>query len=381
MAIPLKYNLRSLINRKISTALIVLGISLVVMIFITMMAMALSMKRAIVQTGCEDNVIIKNKSTASVEYGLLPEEVLNVVRYLPGIKKNAQGIPLVSPEPYNRKFIKFGTEEKVIWLRIRGITPIAFEVYPQMKILEGRAPQKGEVIIGREVPVKFGTELLLGETIKVGKQQHAIVGIFESGGSTYEGEIWMDKEDMKLDFNMKGFSMITVKIESPSLMNSFIEGINNNPRLPMADAISEIEYYSSLAGTSIFVLVLGIIIAVLMSLGAIFGGMNIMYMTIAARTGEIGTLRALGYTPFHILTSLIIESLIIAMLGGIIGSMLSIVVNGYSLDLFEVAFQIKVTPAVMLSGFIVSLLIGFFGGFLPGLSASRMSIVEALRHT
>jgi putative ABC transport system permease protein len=380
MAIPLKYNIRSLLNRRISTALIVLGISLVVMIFISMMAMAQSMRRAIVQTGCEDNVIIKNKSTCSYEYGLLPEGILNIVKYLPGIKKNSQGIPLVSPELYNRKFIKFGTEEKVIWIRIRGITPLAYEVYPQVKMISGRKPMRGEIIIGKEVPVKFGKEFLLGETIRVGRQEHTIAGIFESGGSIYEGEIWMDREDMKLDFDMKGISLITVKLESSSLKDSFIQGVNHNPRLPMADAISEIEYYASLAGTSTFVLVMCMIITVLMSLGAIFGGMNIMYMTIAARIRELGTLRALGYKPFHILTSLIIESLIIALCGGIIGSILSIGVNGYSLELFEVAFSITITPAVMLSGLIVSLFIGFLGGLLPGRSATRMNIVEALRH-
>jgi putative ABC transport system permease protein len=125
---------------------------------------------------------------------------------------------------------------------------------------------------------------------------------------------------------------------------------------------------------------MGIIIAVLMSLGAIFGGMNVMYMTIAARTREFGTLRALGYKPLHILTSLIVESLIIAALGGIIGSFLSIAVNGYSLELFEVAFSITITPGVMITGFMVSIAIGFFGGLLPGMSSARMSIVDALRH-
>jgi putative ABC transport system permease protein len=190
----------------------------------------------------------------------------------------------------------------------------------------------------------------------------------------------MDKEDMKLDFDMKDISLITVKLESPALKDFFIKEVNRNLRLPTAGAISEIEYYASLAETSTFVLVMGIIIAVLMSLGAIFGGMNIMYMTIAARTREIGTLRALGYKPSQILTSLIIETLFIAVIGGIIGSILSIGVNGYSLDLFEVAFSIKITPAVMLSGCMVSIFIGFFGGLLPGISAARMSIVDALKH-
>jgi len=380
VAIPLKYNIRSLLNRRVSTSLIILGISLVIMIFVSMMALAQSMRRAIVQTGCEDNVIIKNKSTSSVELGLLPEDVFNIIKYLPGIKKNNQGIPLVSPELYNRKFIKFGEDEKVIWLRIRGITPLAFEVYPQVKIIAGRKPQRGEVIIGKELPVKFGKEFLLGDKVQFGRQEHSIAGIFESGGTTYEGEIWMDKEDMKIDFDMQDISLITVKLKSPSLKDSFIKEVNHSLRLPTAGAMSEIEYYASLAETSTFVLVMGIIIAVLMSLGAIFGGTNIMYMTIAARTREIGTLRALGYEPFHILTSLIIESLIIAILGGIIGSLLSIGVNGYSLDLFEIAFSIKITPVVILAGFIVSLFIGFLGGLLPGISAARMNIVESLRH-
>ncbi|MHA2405052.1 MAG: hypothetical protein ACXADH_18815, partial [Candidatus Kariarchaeaceae archaeon] len=136
------------------------------------MALAQSMRRAIVQTGCADNVIIKNKSTSSVEFGLLPEDVLNIIKYLPGIKKNNQGIPLVSPELYNRKFIKFGKDEKVIWIRIRGITPLAFEVYPQVKMIAGRKPQQREVIIGKELPVKFGAEFLLGDKIQFGRQEH-----------------------------------------------------------------------------------------------------------------------------------------------------------------------------------------------------------------
>ena len=380
MAIPLKYNIRSLLNRRVSTSLIILGIALVIMIFVSMMALAQSMRRAIVQTGCEDNVIIKNKSTSSVELGLLPEDVFNIIKYLPGIKKNNQGIPLISPELYNRKFIKFGEDNTVIWLRIRGVTPLAFEVYPQVKLIAGRKPQRGEVIIGKELPVKFGKEFLLGDKVQFGRQEHSIAGIFESGGTTYEGEIWMDKEDMKIDFDMQDISLITVKLKSPSLKDFFIQEVNHSLRLPTAVAISEIEYYSSLDETSTFVLVMGIIIAVLMSLGAIFGGMNIMYMTIAARTREIGTLRAIGYEPSHILTSLILESLIIAILGGIIGSILSIGVNGYSLDLFEVAFSIEITPVVILAGFITSLLIGFLGGLLPGISAAKMSIVGALRN-
>ena len=136
--------------------LITLGIALVMMIFISMMATAQSMKRAIVQTGSEQNVIIKNKAAPSVEFGLLSEEVLNVIKYLPGITSGSQNTPLVSPELYNRKFIKFGDQDKVIWLRIRGITPVAFEVYPQVTIIKGRPPRRGEVIIGKEVEVKFG---------------------------------------------------------------------------------------------------------------------------------------------------------------------------------------------------------------------------------
>jgi ABC-type lipoprotein release transport system permease subunit len=379
MAIPLKYNFRSLLKRKVSTILIILGIALVVMICIFMMAMAQSMKRAIVQTGCDDNVIIKNKSSSSIEFSVLPEEVLTIIKYLPGIKKNNKGIPLVSPELYNRKFIKFGTEERVIWLKIRGVTPTAFEVYPQIKIIAGRKPKRGELIIGKKVPLMFGHEFSLNDKIKVGKQEHTIVGIFESEGSTYEGEIWMDKEDMKFDFNMKGINLITVKLQSPSLMNSFIKEIDENSRLPTASAVSEVGYYASLAGPATFVLVMGITIAVLMSLGAVFGGMNIMYMSIAARAREIGTLRALGFTPFHTLISLTIESLIITVCGWIAGSILSITVNGYSLELFEVAFSIKITPVVILSAFIVSLVIVFFGGLLPGWSAARIQIIEALR--
>lgn len=380
MVIPLKYNLRSLLNRRISTALIVLGISLVVMIFVSMMAMAQSMKRVIVQTGFEDNVIIKNKSSEAVEFGLLPEETINIIKYLPGIKKNPQGLPLVSPELYNRKFIKVGEKGTVIWIRIRGVTPMAFEVYPNIKIIEGRRPQRGEVMIGKELPVKFGRELKVGEKIEVGRQEHTISGIFETQGTTYEGEIWMDKEDMKLDFDMKDISMVTVKLESPSLMNSFINEVNENARLPMADAVSEIEYYSALAGTATFVLVMGSIIAVLMAAGAIFGGMNIMYMSVAGRTREIGTLLALGFRPFQILVSFTIESLLIALVAGILGCLLSILVNGYSLDLFEVAFSIRITPEVMMQGLILSLFIGFFGGLFPARAAAKLKIVEALRY-
>lgn len=380
MALPIKYNLRNLLNRRVSTTLLILGISLVAMIFTSMMAMAWSMKRTIVQTGCEDNVIIKNKSTASIQMGVLPEEVLNIIPYLPGIKKNHQGIPLVSPELYSSRFIKSRDEGRVIWLRIRGITPIAFDVYPHVKIIAGRKPQRGEVLIGKEVPVKFSKGLSLGDKIPVGKQEHPIAGIFESGGSVYDGEIWMNKEDMKADLDMKWITYVTVKLESSILLNSFKREINKNLRLPMADAVGEHDYYASLAGPSTFVLMMGIIIALLMSLGAIFGGMNIMYMSIAGRIREIGTLRALGYTSFQILTSLIIESIMIALCGGIIGSVISIFINGYSLNLFDVAFSIKITPAVILSAFILSLFIGFFGGLLPGRSAAKMPIVEALSH-
>lgn len=380
MAIPLKYNLRSLLTRRSSTLLIISGIALVVFIFISMIATAQSMKKAILQTGSEVNVIIKNKAVPAVEFGLLPEEVLNVIKYLPGIARSIRNTPLVSPELYNRKFIKFGEGGKVVWLRIRGITADAFEVYLQISVIQGRLPRRGEVMIGKEVAVKFGRSFAVGDSLQVGRESHLISGIFESGGSTFEGEIWMDKEDMKLDFDMHGLSQVTVRLESARLKDSFIQDLNHNLQLPAADAVGEKEYFASEGQSATFVLVMGIIIAVLMALGAIFGGMNLMYMTIAARIREIGTLRALGFSRFNILLSLIAESLIIALLGGIAGSVLSIVVNGYSLELFEVAFSITVTPLVLLLGLAVSLLIGIGGGLLPGLSASRMQIVEALRH-
>ena len=380
MAIPLKYSLRSLLTRRVSTLLITLGIALVVFIFISMIATAQSMKGAIMQTGSDENVIIKNKAVPAVEFGLLSEEVLNVIKYLPGIARSIRDIPLVSPELYNRKFIKFGEQDKVVWLRIRGITPAAFEVYPQITLVQGTLPRRGEVMIGKEVAVKFSREFAVGDTLQVGKENHRISGIFESGGSTFEGEIWMDKEDMKLDFDMHGLSQVTVRLESPGLKDSFIRDISRNLQLPTADAVGEKEYFASEGQSSTFVLVMGIIIAVLMALGAIFGGMNLMYMTIAARIREIGTLRALGFSRSNILASLLMESLIIALLGGVAGSALSIIVNGYSLELFEVAFSITISPVILLLGLMVSVLIGIGGGLLPGISASRMQIVEALRH-
>ena len=380
MAIPLKYSLRSLLTRRVSTLLITIGIALVVFIFISMIATAQSMKGAIMQTGSEENVIIKNKAVPAVEFGLLAEEVLNVIKYLPGIARSIRDIPLVSPELYNRKFIKFGEQDKVVWLRIRGITPAAFEVYPQITVVRGTLPRRGEVMIGKEVAVKFSREFAVGDTLQVGKENHRISGIFESGGSTFEGEIWMDKEDMKLDFDMHGLSQVTVRLESPGLKDSFIRDLSRNLQLPTADAVGEKEYFASEGQSSTFVLVMGIIIAVLMALGAIFGGMNLMYMTIAARIREIGTLRALGFSRSNILASLLMESLIIALLGGVAGSTLSIIVNGYSLELFEVAFSITISPFILLLGLMVSVLIGIGGGLLPGISASRMQIVEALRH-
>jgi ABC-type antimicrobial peptide transport system permease subunit len=380
VAIPFKYSLRSLLTRRVSTLLITLGIALVVFIFISMIATAQSMKGAIMQTGSDENVIIKNKAVPAVEFGLLAEEVLNVIKYLPGIARSMRDIPLVSPELYNRKFIKFGEQDQVVWLRIRGITPAAFEVYPQIMVVQGTLPRKGEVMIGKEVAVKFSREFAVGDTLQVGKENHRISGIFESGGSTFEGEIWMDKEDMKLDFDMHGLSQVTVRLESPGLKDSFIRDLSRNLQLPTADAVGEKEYFASEGQSSTFVLVMGIIIAVLMALGAIFGGMNLMYMTIAARIREIGTLRALGFSRSNILASLLMESLIIALLGGVAGSALSIIVNGYSLELFEVAFSITISPFILLLGLMVSVLIGIGGGLLPGISASRMQIVEALRH-
>ena len=350
MAIPLKYNIRSLLNRRISTSLIILGIAIVAMIFISMLAMAKSMRRAIISTGFPDNVIIKNKSTSTVEYSILSEEDLQVIKYLPGIKKNSEGIPLVSPELYSRKFIKTGGKGELKWVRVRGITPIAFEVYHDINIISGRKPKRGEVIIGKKLPIKFGYALKVGDKIKVGKQEHIIAGIFSSGGNTFEGEIWMDKEDMKLDFDLQNYSMAVVKLVYPSLVSSFIKSIKENRRLPTVDAIAEVDYYASLAGTSTFILVMGRIIAFLMILGAIIGGMNTMYTAIAGRTREIGTLRALGYTKNHVIISFIVESVIIALVGGIIGCFLSIVVNGYSLSLFEVAFSIKLEVICYLTG-------------------------------
>ena len=386
MGLIASYNLRSMIVRKSTAAMTAGGIAMVVAVFVMTLAIAQGFRATLVASGSPANAIVLRKgATAESTSGVLRPDV-PLVEALPQVARNAQGQPLSSPELVLAIAVPRQSDGQPANVPVRGVGPKAFEVRDSLTFTEGRrfAPGTRELNVGRLAVGRF-RGLTPGSAIKFGGATWNVVGTFTADDASFESEIWGDIDLMMPAFQRNGYQSITVKLADRSMFESFNQTISSDPRLYL-QAQREQDYYAqqSQAMTTV-IRVFGSFVTLILSIGAMFGAMNTMYAAVAYRTREIGTLRALGFSRLRIVTAFLVESVALALVGGVLGCILALPVHGLSTgttnftSFSEVAFKFRITPTLLAIGLVFSALMGAVGGLLPALRAARIPVARALR--
>ena len=385
MAIPLKYNFRNLLVRRTTTLMTAFSITLTVAVFVVLMALAQGLQISLSATGQPFNVLIMREGAQSEATSSVTRDSLQVIKYLHGIAKTDKGDPWVSPELIVLINLSRRGETQGSNVTIRGLGPDGPTLRPEFKVVEGRFFKSGlrEVVASKKIVGRF-QNCGLGDKVKFAKGYWTVVGIFEAGDTAYDSEIWADVNDLATDFDREAYSSVMVRAADAGSIAGLRDQISNDRRLHLKPQ-TEREYYDSQTRFAAPIKALGLFIAVLMAVGASFAAMNTMYAAVARRTKEIGTLRVLGYSRGSILLSFVFESILIAVLGGALGCLLALPVNGLTTGttnfatFSEVAFNFRVTPGLLLSGMIFAAFMGFLGGLFPAWRAAHENIVTALR--
>jgi len=386
MAIPFTYIVRNLAARRLTTALTAGGMALVVYVFATVLMLAAGLEQTLVATGQDDNVVVIRRSSQSEVQSGIDRQQAAIVETLPDIATGPDGNRLVSREPVVLISLPKRDSAKPSNVVIRGVTPAGVALRPQARIVEGRMfrPGTSEIVTGRAIARGF-TGAAVGETIRFASRDWTVVGNFDAGRTGFDSEIWGDAEQMLQAFRRLGFSSLIFKLDDPDRFDAVKQELESDPRLTL-EAKRETRFYADQSeALSKFISYLGGTISAIFSIGAIIGAMITMYASVASRTGEIGTLRALGFSRSSILTAFLVEALLLGLVGGIVGlaaasfmQVLSISTMNFQ-TFAELAFTFRLTPGIVVASLGFALAMGFIGGFLPAARAARMKIVDALR--
>jgi len=380
-------NLRNLPQRIGSSIVAVIGVAAVVLVFAAVLSMAKGFERTMISAGSDDTAIImRSGSTSELNSGLSNEQTL-IVGDAPGVLKDGD-TAVMSAELYVIVDIKKKSTSADANVPFRGIQPGAFDVRKDVRITDGRMFEAGknEIVVGRAAQQEF-MGLDTGTTIKFGQTEWAVVGMFEAGGSVSESELWTDVRVLQNSYRRgNSFQSVRVKLQSQDSLAEFQSALEADPRID-PDVMTEKEYYSGQAEPlSRFIKLIGYPLTILMSIGAVFGALNSMYSSVSVRGKEIATLRALGFGPFSVLISTMVESTLLALIGGLLGGAIAFLVfNGFQVSTLngasfsQVVFDFAVTPDLLVNGLYAALIIGAFGGLFPAIRAARLPVAQALR--
>lgn len=380
-------NLRNLPQRVGSSVVAVIGVAAVVLVFAAVLSMAKGFERTMISAGSDDTAIImRSGSTSELNSGLSNEQTL-IVGQAPGVLKDGDAA-IMSAELYVVVDVKKKSTNADANVPFRGIQAGAFDVRKDVTLTDGRMfePGKNEIVVGRAAQQEF-LGLDTGSTIRFGQTDWAIVGTFDAGGSVSESELWTDVRVLQNSYRRgNSFQSVRVKLQSEDSIEELATALEEDPRID-PDVMSEKEYYSGQAeGLSRFIKLIGYPLTILMSIGAVFGALNSMYSSVSVRGKEIATLRALGFGPFAILVSTMVESTLLALIGGLIGGGIAFLAfNGFQVSTLngpsfsQVVFDFAVTPDLLVDGLYAALIIGAFGGLFPAIRAARLPVAQALR--
>jgi putative ABC transport system permease protein len=364
---------------------IVIGIAGVVGVLVAMLAMGEGFKATLDNTGSDATAIILRGGSQAETNSVITRDQVPLISALAGIARGADGRPVSSPElsqVVNLPSKADGTDANV---QFRGVNPTAWELRPQLKLVEGRRFGAGmrEIIVGRGAQRQFAG-LEVGRQLKLANQAWKIVGTFESGDS-HESELWADADVLGPAYQRQAFQSVTVKLAGKDGFKQLKAALAADPRLKL-DVSTTRDYYAKQSeGLTKVIKALGIVIGAIMAIGAVFGALNSMYAAVAGRAREIATMRALGFRGLPVVTAVMLETMLLALLGGLLGAGIAwLVFNGYTVSTLgnnfsQVVFQFKVSPELLWTGLKWALGIGLVGGLFPALRAARLPVTEALR--
>lgn len=380
-------NVRTIGQRLGASAATVVGVMGVVGVLVAVLSIGEGFRHALVSAGSPDTAIVLRSGSDSEMTSGLTRDVTRIISEAPGVLRSAAG-PVASSELYVVVDVpkrSTGTDANV---PLRGVQPAAFQVRDEVKIVEGRnfEPGRNEIIVGKAASGEFAG-LRVGDKKRWSGNEWTVVGIFSANGALAESEIWCDVGVLQPAYRRGStFQAVYAKLESPAVFDRFKDTLTTDPRLDVK-VIRETEYYEAQSRALRSIITgLGVSIAVVMAIGAIFGALNTMYSAVASRTREVATLRALGYGSGPVVISVMAESLFLALLGGVLGGVLAyLAFNGYQAATMnwstfsQVSFAFAVTPPLLVLGIGFALVIGLFGGLFPAIRAARMPVASALR--
>ena len=386
MSIPLSYTLRNLAARKLTTALTAGGMSLVVFVFATVLMLEEGLRVTLVETGSPDNAVVIRRSAGNEVQSVIDRNQASIVENQPEVAYGANGMRLSSKETVVLISLLKRDSDKASNVLIRGVSQAGVEMRPQVRIIEGRMfrPGSSEIIAGKSVAERY-QGAGIGEKIRFGQREWIVVGIIDAGKTGFDSEIWGDVDQLMQAFRRPSYSSVIIRLHTPSAFTRLKERMESDPRLTVEVKPESVFYAEQSQLLSNFIRYLGMVLSIIFSIGAIIGAMITMYASVANRTAEIGTLRALGFQRKNILSAFLAESLMLGMAGGIIGLAMASLMQFFTISTMnwqsfsELAFSFTLNWEITVKSLLFALLMGLIGGFLPAAKAARLNIVDALR--
>jgi putative ABC transport system permease protein len=386
MAIPISYNLRNLVVRKTTTVMTALGIALTVAVLLAIMALVEGLRTSLASTGDPLHVLVMRKGATSELASNFSRTAFQDLKFKPGIARSSSGEPFASLEMVTVIELAPPGSPTGINVTLRGLLPLGFEMRSGAAIVEGRMFQPGrrEVVVGRNVARRYETARI-GRKLRFGRGEWDVVGVFDAGQSAANSEVFADLNQVSADFNRpEVLSSALLRASDPVAAQALINDLQTDRRFNVM-AMTERAYYDQQTSSAAPIRAMGTFVALIMAVGSVFAAMNTMYAAVARRSAEIGALRVLGFSRASIMLSFLVESLLLSLIGGVLGCLLALPLNnlqtglGSFVTFSEISFNFRVSPGVMLWGIVFALVMGALGGLFPARAAARKEILAALR--
>ncbi|WP_411833109.1 ABC transporter permease [Pseudoxanthomonas mexicana] len=380
-----RVGIASLPQRWGASSVIVIGIAGVVGVLVAMLAMGEGFSATLKQTGSDDTAIILRGGSQAETNSVITRDQVPLIATLPGVRKDAQGRAVLSAELSQVVNLPTASSGEDANAQFRGVSEAAWQVRPQVRLIEGRKFNVGvrEIVVGQGAKGQY-RGIAVGQPLRLGNQEWTVVGVFASGDA-HDSELWTDIETLSSAYDRRAYQSVTVAVEGKAGFDQLKAALDNDPRLKL-DALTTRDYYTKQStGLATLIRILGTVIGTIMAIGAVFGALNTMYAAVATRAREIATMRAIGFRGLPVVMAVMLETMLLALLGGVLGGLIAwAVFNGYSVatlgsNFSQVVFQFKVSPELLWSGLKWALGIGLVGGLFPALRAARLPITTALR--
>jgi putative ABC transport system permease protein len=385
MGVPITYNIRNLVERKATTLMTAVGIGLTVAVMVVSLAMVQGLRAVFASSGDARQVLVLRKGVDAELSSTVTTDAYQIISQLPGIAKTTNGKPMVSPEGLTVINLPSVDSPEGMNVSVRGMQPIGLSMR-NVSVVQGQMFNPGlrQVVVGEAIARRY-PDARIGKQIRFGKGLWTVVGVFKAGDSAANSEIWTDLSQLRGDFERQGgSSSLLVRLDSADRIPEFTKQIDDDQRLACG-VMGEKEYYERLTSSGLSLEVLGFAVAIIMAVGSAFAATNTMYAAVARRSREIGTLRAIGFGRGSILLSFMLESIFLSLLGGAVGVLIALPINGLTTGVgnfktfSEVAFKFRVGFLPIAIGLVFAAGIGALGGLLPALRASNKSIIAAMR--